>query len=443
MSISDDERQKAIKLSLNTYRDNGETRTLSVEFRGELKSLPVIKISTSNLVFNHDNNRLSAQLDSHPKKNEVLNNPTRAESQSALEGLLKKTKDFKELMNQIKDIGQKEPGLINIDGLLINGNTRLAALRALAQEGFPAYMDVAVLPDDLGPQDVIDIEVNLQMRKLVHQDYTFTNQLRLIKKLESQGRSHRDIAKSLAWNRSGEKKVQQHLRFLKIIEEARDASNGTLPWEAFDNQFEVLKDLDKEHQNLLLNGDLENAEALKWSRLLTYFLGLNKDQVRVADENFLQEEMLDRRGKDAESLDVADYLNRFDVHQEDDLDDPFFDDDDSENNIGRYSKEIFKELMSTEENRDKNGNVKKDLEGIFGLMGAQLKIAARRKIESKSNLQEGQRPIDIIRKTEASLLELTADFRGIASNNNFNKEEFCDSLDRLKTVVEKLIKISS
>ena len=36
---------------------------------------------------------------------------------------MKKTKDFKELMNQIKDIGQKEPGLINIDGLLINGNT--------------------------------------------------------------------------------------------------------------------------------------------------------------------------------------------------------------------------------------------------------------------------------------------------------------------------------
>ena len=131
MPVTEQDRILAIRKSLNTYKETNSVRTADLQYRGEIKNLPVVRVTTSILLLNHDNNRLSAQLDGHPSQSIVQSNPTSEESQNTLRGLLSSTKDFKELKRQLKDIGQQEPGFVTRQGLLIDGNTRLTALMEL------------------------------------------------------------------------------------------------------------------------------------------------------------------------------------------------------------------------------------------------------------------------------------------------------------------------
>lgn len=290
------ERVESIELALEDYRRSGSIRRWDVEFRGESLPLEVVRVSTGIPLLNHDNSRLRAQLKSHTGGDQVLANPIDSASQEVLSDLLRRTEQYEKLCDQLRDKKQVEPGVITRNGMLVDGNTRLVALRDIGETG----IDVAVLPAGATDDDFFDVEASIQLRKLVHRDYTYTNQLLLVSSLKSRFESEDAIFKALDWKRDGAKRLAEHERRLAIVEEARELTGR--PYEFFDDKQELIKDLDNSYQSLLQT-DPESAERLKQTRIFALEIGLNKDEVRAIDEDFVAEEVVPHlSGGDAEQF---------------------------------------------------------------------------------------------------------------------------------------------
>jgi len=291
-----EQRSKAIELELEGYRQRGDVRRQSIEFRGESLPLEVVRISVNVPLLNHDNSRLRAQLSGYPGKNTVLESPGSPEAQEILASLLRDTPQYKELCDQLEDMGQVEPGVITRAGMLVDGNTRLAALRDIGASA----IDVAVLPLEASDADFFDVEMSIQLRKLVHRDYTYTNLLLLVKSLTERFDSNEAIFSALGWKKEREKRLSAHVRWLDLIEEIREETKFTYSF--FDDKAELIKNLDDRYQALLREAPAD-AEELKWNRIFSLVLGLNKDEIRAIDEGFVVEEIAEHiEGTEAEEF---------------------------------------------------------------------------------------------------------------------------------------------
>jgi hypothetical protein len=223
-NITNQHRREAISNSLAVYQSTGQKKTESIEYRGKDTPLPVITIKPEFLLLNHDNSRLSAQLFDHPKRSIVQQQPTSDEAQKVLTELLRSTEQYPRLRDELKEMGQVYPGLISRDGLLINGNTRVAALRELGKPG----VEVAVLPEDAVASDFLDLEMALQMRRLTHQDYTFTNGLLLLEKYRSFGHTDKQLAQKMGWIRGSKKKIAEATQLLDLVKQGSYVVDGVL-----------------------------------------------------------------------------------------------------------------------------------------------------------------------------------------------------------------------
>lgn len=296
MAMNQEVRRKAIELELKGYADRNEVRRQNVEFRQENIPLEVVRINVDVPLLNHDNSRLRAQLSGHPQKGLVLQDPISSESQEVLASLLRATSQYKELCDQIDDMGQVEPGVITRDGMLVDGNTRLVALRDIGASA----IDVAVLPLVANDSDFFDVEMSIQLRKLVHRDYTYTNLLLLVKSLTERFESNEAIFNALGWKKDKDKRLNSHLRWLDLVEEIRAESGFDYPF--FDDKQELIKNLDDRYQTLLQE-DPAQAEELKWNRIFALILGLNKDEIRAIDETFVGENVSEHLpGSEAENF---------------------------------------------------------------------------------------------------------------------------------------------
>ena len=130
--------------------------------------------------------------------------------------------------------------------LLVNGNTRAAALLQLSHIDAAKGIDVAVLPNDIVEEDIIELEMFLQMNKRTHQKYTFTNELLFMKRFLDLGKTHKEVAASCGFKARGEAKVRTKMRLLDLIDHTREMSNNkSLSYEVFDRKEEHLADLDR------------------------------------------------------------------------------------------------------------------------------------------------------------------------------------------------------
>jgi hypothetical protein len=289
-------RRETIALELEAYSERGDLRRWDVEFRGEMKPLEVVRVPVDLPLLNHDNSRVRAQITTHPDRDDILRDPESSKSQGVLTELLRNSGEFKELCQQLKDLTQVEPGVITRDGMLVDGNTRLVALRDLGVSS----IDVAVLPLNATAADYLDVELSIQLRKLITRDYSFTNRLLLVRSLADRFDSRDAIFKAMGWQRDGEKRLQAHLRWLDLVEEIREHTNK--PYSFFDDKYELLKNLDDSYQSLLRE-DPPAAEELKWTRIFSLVLGLNKDEIRALSEEFVADHVSAHLpGSDAEEF---------------------------------------------------------------------------------------------------------------------------------------------
>jgi hypothetical protein len=268
---------------------NGEK--LTIEWRGEQRHLYVISMPVDLLCYNPDTHRIRAQRSLDPERDRALDeDPWSQASQDYLGRLLKSQPsdpdkidpDFEALRDNLETFGQMTPGLITVFGVLVNGNTRCAALRELGEK----YIRVAVLPETSTWDDISTVELALQLRKEHKRDYSYINRLIAVDEQLKLGRRPEDIARDFHVKTAT---LEQDRWVYTVIRDAIARSQtddgAALRMVDFEDHQEKLRELHRAYTKTAAS-DRDAAEALKESRLAMIVLGYAKTDVRLAQADF-------------------------------------------------------------------------------------------------------------------------------------------------------------
>ena len=269
-------------------RDNGAK--VSVDWRDDKMHLQVITMPVDLLYYNPDTHRIRAQRSMDPDKNRILETePWSKVAQSYLDRLLKNKPsdpenvdpDFEALRENLRQFGQKEPGIITATGILVNGNTRCAALRDLKQK----HIQVGVLPETAVWDDINSVELSLQLRKDHKREYSYINRLLAIEEQVASGRREADIARDFHIQPGTLRQDRWvHSAIQDLIERSR-TDGVSMRLIDFEDHQEKLRELQRAYEKLLAS-DRDGAEALRESRMSMIVLGMAKTDLRLADASF-------------------------------------------------------------------------------------------------------------------------------------------------------------
>lgn len=299
MLMNNQSRIELIQKALSAEEKKPTPERREVPWRQSSERLVVVEIPLNLVLLNPNSHRIQAQLQSHERYEQVKNDPFSEESQNIIAGFLREPSDsFEELKSDLKASGQREPGVITRKGVLVNANRRTVALRDLGMD----YIRVMVLPEDAGPEDINELELRLQIKKELREDYTFTNTLLFIKDCLNSNWSHQRVARELGYgdDDKGVAKVKQAERILALIDEIREESGRKYSYRHFDAAQQALEELDRKYEDLK-QSDPDAARKMRDARLAGILSGVGYRELRSVGPEFGQE-YLDEAIRDHDDL---------------------------------------------------------------------------------------------------------------------------------------------
>jgi hypothetical protein len=271
---------------------SGARETLTIEWRGKPGHFDVIEMQVGDLYYNPATHRIRAQRSQDAERDALLEeDPWGIEGQEYLDYLIKALPadpakpdpEFAKLAESLKDYGQNDPGLITRDGILVNGNTRRAAL--LQEFGPTCAMRVAVLPESCDWSDIATVELSLQLRKDHRRDYSYINRLLAIDEMAAQGSSLQAIATAFRSTAESCKRDQWVLNVIRSMIKRSQSGGKALPIIAFEDHTEKLRELHRKYAREVVDNP-DKAEIMLEKRLSAIVLGFSKTDVRLIESDF-------------------------------------------------------------------------------------------------------------------------------------------------------------
>mgnify|MGYP003293706664 CR=1 FL=1 len=169
-------------MEINTFIDINELkpiRSAKPNWSDEGKEWPVYKIKISDLHYNDENGRIATWMSgySNNPENKPLNAMSREEYNNTIEKFIKNSNtadSFKNLVNDIRKKTQLNPGVVLSNGMIVSGNRRFTALRALYEETADEkyeYFECFVVDADANREFVKLIETKTQFSVVSEEDY--------------------------------------------------------------------------------------------------------------------------------------------------------------------------------------------------------------------------------------------------------------------------------
>jgi hypothetical protein len=289
-----EEIERLVDVRLASWQD-GLKESVTVDWRDTRLPLPVISIPVELPYYNPHTRRIQAQKNVDEVRGRALDqDPFSDEAQGYLEELLQwdpanpgqVDPAFDKLMADLDEHGQNEPGLMTKSGVLINGNTRRAALKSLGKTN----MLVGILPEDTSRADIDTLELSLQLRPTYKRDYSFVNELLAIDEVVRRGVSTPEVLKAF---RMKQPRLDRSLWLLRFIDDAIsrsrtvDASGHVASLRRFDFERDQgqLEELYRSWHTLNAT-DPDKATCLREARLIGVVLDFAKTDLRVMQEDF-------------------------------------------------------------------------------------------------------------------------------------------------------------
>jgi len=264
---------------------------VTIDWRGEPRHVYVISMPVDMLYFNPDTHRIRAQRTLDPERNRAIEeDPWGQAAQDYLHDLLRQRPanpdqtdpDYTALMDELDDVGQREPGIVSPHGILVDGNTRAAALIDLGEQN----IRVGVLPDDTSRQDINNVELSLQLRKDRRRDYSYINRLIAIDEELGRGRSEADVAKDFNIKLATLQRDRWVYReILNAIDRSKTDDGASLRLVDFEQHQEKLRELHRDYTKVATT-DPDAAKRLLQSRLAMVLLDFPKTSLRLAEADF-------------------------------------------------------------------------------------------------------------------------------------------------------------
>lgn len=273
--------------------NRGVAETVRVSWRGGTMDLPVITMPVSMLYYNPETHRIRAQRDlDAARSSRVTEAPWAEDAQAYLHELLKGDPSdplgkvdpsFLDLQEDLKVNEQREPGIITRDGILVNANTRCAALRDLQKD----YIRVGVLDGDADWNDIASVELSLQLAKEFRRDYSFINELLAIDELAKTGKSDAEIGRLFRRNPKTIERSRWILQFIEdCISQSTTSSGSSLRRVDFERDKAQLEELHRKFWQLHAS-DAQAAERMRAARAAAVALDLAKTEIRSIDSDFV------------------------------------------------------------------------------------------------------------------------------------------------------------
>lgn len=267
---------------------------------------PVVRLGVDEVVLNHRSHRVRSYLEDEPEWQRLRNDPQSDAAQRLIAKMVRegrKPDEFAALKESLAGEGQTDPGVITHDGVLINANTRVVALREF-EEPERRFVRVAVLPATVNQDQLALLELRLQMRKELKVDYSLTNELLFIEELSvERGMTNAQIARELRIfpesPKRGEREISLRLRFLDLIREMQRIPREPLRLRFFDDiSYQHLRDLYGPYSQMM-ETDPARARILLNTFLLSVASGVTAvHKVRSVDPGFIGEYMLPQLEED-------------------------------------------------------------------------------------------------------------------------------------------------
>ena len=142
-----------------------------IEIRGKKEKLNYYNFPIKLLRYNVNNGRLAMEVGQWVQENGRQLDSSFPEDAKTIRDLILSLDEAKtkELREDLLKVGQMEPGAITHDGVVINGNRRMALMEYLHEEidssGKWLYLDAILLPPDISQPEQWKIEAGLQLSK--------------------------------------------------------------------------------------------------------------------------------------------------------------------------------------------------------------------------------------------------------------------------------------
>ena len=199
--------------------------------RGRYEATPVVELPEALLVYRVENGRLIAELEEHARRQGLDLGDLRArqeslEVQRLLHGFLAEKAASAEgpILQELAEQGQQiEPLLITAEGVLVNGNRRLAAMRTLLARDPQRYasfaaVSAAVLPATITAAEIEAAEAALQMAPETKLAYGWINRrLKLRRQRQDLGLSDAEILRAYRLTDAG--RIDDEIGELALAEE--------------------------------------------------------------------------------------------------------------------------------------------------------------------------------------------------------------------------------
>lgn len=138
-----------------------------MNIKGQVQNMDVYKIPLNMLYYNDQNDRIATEISKYEAEYGDISNLSKEDYNKQIESYIIKSdkQRFKDTMNNIKNFSQLEPGVVFLDGRVIDGNRRFTCLRKLFEETGDQrfnYFEAVILDNNITPKEIKLMELVLQ-----------------------------------------------------------------------------------------------------------------------------------------------------------------------------------------------------------------------------------------------------------------------------------------
>lgn len=221
--MTPEERRIKIKEILNGTPVGTGTK---LRYQGEIKEFNVYKIPLDFLVYNVENGRISSLVKSYKREHGDLNMTVEADAKKVANFLYNSSEERnKRTIEDLKLNGQLEPGIITMDGVIVDGNRRASLLRRIAEDPSTeqaikdkcSYFITRILPEDADEKEILRLETSYQMGSDGKVDYNPIEKYLHTRDMHDKGFSVQQICEYMGLDSI--KTVNLNLEIMELIDQ--------------------------------------------------------------------------------------------------------------------------------------------------------------------------------------------------------------------------------
>ena len=200
-----------------------------LKYQGEIREFNVYKIPLEFLAYNVENGRISSLVKSYQREHGSLDMSNSSDAQKIAQFLYESSEERnKKTIRDLAQNGQLEPGIITMDGVIVDGNRRASLLRKITEskeydqstKDKCSYFLARILPEDADEKEILRLETSYQMGADSKVDYNPIEKYLHSRDMKEKGFSIEQIAEYMGLSSS--KDVLLNLEIMDLIDSYLD-----------------------------------------------------------------------------------------------------------------------------------------------------------------------------------------------------------------------------